>query len=31
METQTKILIVVTSVKNQEKTREKIQKTNIPQ
>ena len=29
METQTKIPIVVTSVKTQEKTREKIQKTNI--
>ena len=31
METQTAVLHVVTSVKYQEKTQEKIQKTNVPQ
>ena len=31
IETQTTVLDVVTSVKNQEKTHEKIQKTNVPQ
>ena len=31
METQTAVLYVVTSVKYQEKTQEKIQKANVPQ